>query len=124
MAWVKQENRWARRLCPDDTMSFTVGGINIGRAAFEKTRLARFGSADVLLDLDSRPKKLAVQLHANGRGEFKISQAKRGTIANIGCGSVMTDLRKAGILPGRYHYRLDKPEFLVFDLDVATRIGG
>ena len=108
MTWEKQLNVAARRTSPRDVMAFSRCKITLGKAAQAAICADKFHSVDILLDLAKRP-LLALQLHENGRGEFKISQAKRGTIANIGCGSVMTDLRKAGILPGRYHYRLDKP---------------
>ncbi|MCE5190931.1 MAG: hypothetical protein LLG08_04110 [Actinomycetia bacterium] len=122
---MKQLNTAARRKSPPDVMSFSTYKITVGTAAEKKLGLGEFGSLDILLDLSGKPPKLALQLHSNGHGEFKIAKKKAHALIEIGCGGVLRRLRELGYGPGRYHYRLDQPEFLVFDLDLpATRIGG
>lgn len=125
MAWEKQLNAARRRRSPEDVLSFSQFKITVGRAAEKRLRLPEYGSLDILLDMHAKPQKMAMQLHRNGKGEFKVYKKSERALIEIGCGAVLRKLRDAGYGQGRYHYRLDQPEFLVFDLDLPTTpVGG
>jgi len=118
MAWKKQENSWKHQLCPADAMSFTQAGISIGVAARGKLCVSKYKSVDILLDTDTEPAKLGIQFHGNGAGEFVIGAS--GKAAFISCGAIMRRLREMGYARGRYHFRTDQPELVVFDLNLRT----
>jgi hypothetical protein len=122
MTWEKQLNVAARRTSPRDVMAFSRCKITLGKAAQAAICADKFHSVDILLDLAKRP-LLALQLHENGRGEFKVHR-KKG-MAEIGCFNVMGQLLKLGIGPGRYHYTKDSAGLLVFDLSLPpSKLGG
>lgn len=124
MAWEKQFNNWERHICPQNVVSLTKVGLNIGRAAYDAMNLDDYESVDVLLDMEAR--RMALQLHKYRVGEFSVTTShKNGQRAAIRCGGVAQKLLKGGVMPGRYTFHAPKKELFVIDLDrPMTRIGG
>jgi len=125
VAWEKQFNNWHRHCCEPGVVTFTKVGLNINRAAFDAMELGECGSVDVMLDLDTPVKKMALRRFEQSGGEFKVStKHKNGQHAAIRCGGVATKLIKAGVMPGRYAWREAK-NMIVIDFDrPVSRVGG